>query len=307
MARGVSTLSIVAIVLGVGIFALAVAAGWQHGRYLEVRRGPVQDQQPLWYPSGSFHVATFLEVPEGQDVIEEVRKLRDLLEGSGDARMVYAGQAAFVALESKQLPEADWNAFTLVQYPSRVAYEATAAGEGYRAALAAFPHAYAHGMKRPRLVNLAIPQLLLGLRLRDILTFAPSHFPFEKAEAIEIGGGRDRTAELDKLAALKPLGEDAVVVVNLLKRGTPEQQAADRAYGLKMAAGMAEGRYGPMHMGAALRVEGDADFDHVALVYYPGIDFMRSMIESTFFNRIVGGKQPGDTMALITVPILNRL
>ena len=70
---------------------------------------------------------------------------------------------------------------------------------------------------------------------------------------------------------------------------------------------MAEGGYGPMHMARAVRVEGDADFDQVVLVYYPGIDFMRSMVESSFFNRIVGGKQPGDTLALITVPILGEL
>jgi hypothetical protein len=300
-------LSLVASVLGVAIVLFAGSIYWQHARYLDARRGPVQDRQPLWYPEEAFHVVTFLVVPEGRQVIEEVRKLRSLIEASGDARMVYAGQAAFVALASEQLPEADWNAAFLVQYPTREAYEAMAGSESYRAVLASFPHNYSQGLKRPRALNLAMHQALLALRLRDLVTFAPSRLPFEKAEHIDDPRSRDRGAGFDKLAALKPLGEDAIVVVNLLKRGTPDQQAADRGYGLKMAGGMAEGGYGPMHMGRAVRVEGDADFDHVAMVYYPGVDFMRSMVESTFFNRIVGGKQPGDTLALITVPILGEL
>ena len=300
-------MSIVLTVLGIASVLLAGAVWWQHARYLEARRGPIQDRQPLWYPAEAFHVVTVLAVPEGREVIEEVRKLRNLLEASGDVRMVYAGQAAFVALQSKQLPEAAWNAAFLVQYPSREAYEAMSGSESYRAALATFPHHHSQGMKRWRFVNLALPQALLGLRIRDLVTFTPSRFPFEKAEQMRGSDTRDRAAEFDKLVALKPLGEEAIVVVNLLKSGTKEQQAADRSYGLKMAGGFAEGAYGPMHMGSAVRVEGDADFDNIALVYYPGIDFMRSMVESTFFNSIVGGKQPGDTMAMITVPILGEL
>ena len=42
-------------------------------------------------------------------------------------------------------------------------------------------------------------------------------------------------------------------VVNLLKNGTAEEQAANRAYGLAMLGAMAEGGYGPMHAGRAFR------------------------------------------------------
>ena len=161
-------------------------------------------------------------------------------------------------------------------------------------------------MKRDRFFNVALHEAFLAMRLRDLVTFRPSRFPFVKAETLG-GIRRDTVGEFAKLEKLKPLGEDAVVVVNLLKEGTAEQRASDRAYALEMFGGMAEGVYGPMHIGSAVRVEGEAEYDRVALVYYPGIDFFRSMVESTFFNEIIGDKQLGDTMAMITVPLLDSL
>jgi hypothetical protein len=112
---------------------------------------------------------------------------------------------------------------------------------------------------------------------------------------------------LAALGAETELGADAVVVVNLLKEGTAEQKAADNAYGLRMLGMMAEAPCGPMHFARAVPVEGDAEFDRVAIVFYPGVEFMTSMLGGTFFQGIVGGKQPGDTQATITVPILSRL
>ena len=100
---------------------MSVVAGamlWQHMRYLRSRRIACQDRQPMLYSTDSFHVMTFLEVAEGQDVIEAVRKLRQQLEVSGSAHMIYAGQAAF-ALASTQLGPRSWDAVVLVQYPSR--------------------------------------------------------------------------------------------------------------------------------------------------------------------------------------------
>ena len=45
----------------------------------------------------------------------------------------------------------------------------------------------------------------------------------------------------------------------------------------------------------------------VVKAVYPGVDYMQRMLRSTFFTGIVGGKQPGDTLAVITVPVLSRL
>jgi hypothetical protein len=92
-----------------------------------------------------------------------------------------------------------------------------------------------------------------------------------------------------------------------VKRGTSEQQAKDASYVSRMMSAMAEGGYGPMHIGRAVTLEGDADFDQVAIVYYPGVEFFASMARSSFFQGIIGDKQLGDTQAVITVPILARL
>ena len=107
------------MVLGVGVLAGSAAFGTRHLRCLRARRGPVQDRQPLFYPAQTFHVKSFLAVPTDRSVIEEVRKLRALLETGGAARLVYAGQAALKAVDSTQLPDVRWNAVVVVQYPSR--------------------------------------------------------------------------------------------------------------------------------------------------------------------------------------------
>ena len=76
------------------------------------------------------------------------------------------------------------------------------------------------------------------------------------------------------------------MIVNLTKDGDAEEQAANLRYGAPMLAAMAEGAYGPMHMGRAVTVEGDARFRQFAAVYYPGIeprriDELRSHIDLT--------------------------
>lgn len=297
------------VVLGVLLVVVIAAVGWQHRRYVHARRGPVQDRQPLLYPARTFHVVTFLEVAANRDVIEDVRKLRDLLEGPGTAKMVYAGQGAFRAVESKQLPDHDWDAVILVQYPTREAYDAVARSESYRAALSGFASAYSHGMQRSAWMNLALPIALLGFRCVDRLKGVSYAFePMEDGEAL---GGVERGAKtlqkFQRLEALRHLSEDAVVIVNLLKPGNREQRAADGKYTRAMLGAMAEMGYGPMHMGRAVTVEGEADFNRVAFVYYPGIDHMHEMIRSKFMNRIASGKQPGDSLAVATVPILSKL
>ena len=95
--------------------------------------------------------------------------------------------------------------------------------------------------------------------------------------------------------------------MNLQKHGNAEQRASDSAYGNRMMDGMAEGGYGPMHLGPAVRVEADHDFDQVVLVYYPGVEFFADLARSTFFQGIIGGKSLGDTQTNLTVPILERL
>jgi hypothetical protein len=62
-----------------------------------------------------------------------------------------------------------------------------------------------------------------------------------------------------------------------------------------------------MHVGRAVAVAGDHDFDSVAIVYYPGVEFFFEMARSRFFQGIIGDKALGDAQASITVPVLAQL
>ena len=261
----------------------------------------------MLYSTDSFHVMTFLEVAEGQDVIEAVRKLRQQLEASGSARMIYAGQAAFT-IASTQLGPRSWNAVVLVQYPSRERYDEAAGSARYRDALAAFEQTYSHGMRRPWLSNLFVHQMLLVLSVVDIVT---GHLQLSPLVALpnsemstEQAGVADRVADLLRL---RSVNDEALVVFNLLKPGTAEQRAADATYGRKMMTRMARLGHGPMHIGEAVTIEGDASFEQAVVVYYPGASYFAELLGSRFFLGIIGDKQLGDTQAVPTVPILSRL
>jgi hypothetical protein len=285
-------------------FVVAAAASmlWQQLRYLEKRRELAQDRQPLFYPAETFHVLTLLRVESGADVIEAVRALKRDTQGREGATWIYAGKVAVNALASAQLGEVEWSAVALVQYPSRAHYARAAAAESHRQALARFAQTYSHGLERPLAPNLVVYQLLLARRLRQLATFAPSHFPFEPAAEMP-----PEVARLDRLLEERELGARAAVVVNLVRRGNAEQRAADAAYVARMMEAMAEGGYGPLHIGRAVALEGGARFDSVAIAYYPGVEFFHAMVRSRYYQGIFGSKQLGDSQSSITVPILALL
>ena len=80
---------------------------WQQMRYLSARRNRVQDRQPMLYPAERFHVITFLDTTEGQDVIDSVRALKQQID-AGPGTLIYAGQAAFT-MPSTQLGPRNWD------------------------------------------------------------------------------------------------------------------------------------------------------------------------------------------------------
>ena len=301
-------MKLVALIALVTVAAILVAMGWQHQRYLKARRGPVQDRQNLFYGSSTLHVVTYLRTRPGEDAIESLRKLRSDVEGTGQAKLVYAGLSPGVALESAQLDESSFDAVVLFEYPSREAYELLSGTSAYRSALDRFDAHYSHGMDRPVMLNLGIPMLLLGVRAYQIVTRQPSLYPLEPVDPATLEVDRlNRREMFQRMETLRRYNEDAIVIFNLLKGGNAEQRAADRGYGMKMAQGFAERAHGPMHFGRAITLEGDAEFDRVAIVYYPGFEYFQSLMGSKFFNGIVGGKQPGDTLAVPTIPVLSQL
>ncbi|QUR68162.1 hypothetical protein [Mycobacterium spongiae] len=287
---------------------LAGAAGaamlWQHLRYGRVRRTLVHEDQRLGASRGGFHVLMFLTVAPGADVIEELRVLRRVTRSSG-AAWIYAGKAVAAPRYSAQIGEKEWSAVVLLEFPSRAAYDRHAESEGMSTALGRFQEAYLQGFQRFSGLSAMFPQLLLAMRAVQIVGRRPSHFPFTPTRNPDVLQQADQLAR--RLRKEMEFGAHAIVIVNLIKRGTREQQAADRRYRMAMFGAMAEGGYGPLHLGRAVRIERNYEFDMVALVYYPGIEFFVDMIRSEYFQAIIGDKQLGDTQAVITVPILDRL
>lgn len=85
------------------------------------------------------------------------------------------------------------------------------------------------------------------------------------------------------------------------------QQDANTGYAWEMLGAMAELGYGPLHSGAAVAVAGEVEFESIMLVYYPGVRFFSMLLQSEFFQNIIGDKQLGDYQATVTVPVLDKL
>ncbi len=280
----------------------------QHAFYAEVRRSAAQDHQSAVYSAGSFHAVTFLKsslaVPSADQTMAELRAFKSATENLGDAKWIYAGKVVENGQGSEQLGDIGWTATALVQYPSKDAYLKAIATSAYQDALAAFDTHYTHGAHRPVLRNLLFPQMMLLTRV--IKGFGSvDGYPFEPADTARLPDQFHTIVA--KLRAERELGKDGMVVFNLQKQGTPEQQAADAKYVAPMIALMAQLGYGPMHFATADPLPGNRDFENVAIVFYPGTDFFADMIGSNFYQNIFGDKQLGDNQSTITVPVLDLL
>ncbi len=112
---------------------------------------------------------------------------------------------------------------------------------------------------------------------------------------------------LERLAANREYGRDAVVILNFHKEGDTSERESMGNYGDAMFDLMAESGNGPVHFGRGVTVEGDASFDNVVIVYYPGVDYLTEMLRSKYFIAIIGGKRLGDAMGMLSVPLLPHL
>jgi len=292
---------------GIIIILLCIASAilWQHLRYLAIRRDIVDDRQPLLYSAQKFHAVTYLKVEEGKDVFDGMRAVRAAIEGSG-GEVVYAGLIGMAVVKSKQIPN-DWTAVVLAQYPSRESFNKVIGNSDYKMALQSFENSYTHGVKRPVRGNIVLPLMLLVVRIRNMLKRVPPILPFTQAGdevSLEL---RQMMQDAKSLDHYRDIKDDAVVIFNLILRGDKAQRSADKVYSQQMMRLMAEGSYGPMHVGGAVTVEGNADFMAFLAVYYPGIDHVQAMFGSSFFHRISSGKQLGDSLAVATIPVLAKL
>ncbi len=295
-------------IVSIGLLVALLAVAGQQYRYLRARRDAAGDRQDLFHSPSAFHVATLLTLSPDQKLLSGVRDFVKATESAG-AKVVYAGKIAVTAMQSSQIPQAEWDAFVLAQYPSRAAYAASEASPDYQKARSSFASSYALGMKRSPWLNLAIPIVLLGKRAVDIITRHPARYPFQPANSGVVPAEmQERFATVvEGLLANREYGKDACVVLNFMKNGSAEQREANSGYGAEMMGLMAEMGMDPTHMGKAVTLEGEADFDDIAIVYYPGVEYFAEMVGSDFFTGIVGGKQLGDTLSSPTVPLLPHL
>ena len=214
-----------------------------------------------------------------------------------------------MGLRSHQLAETfgeslEWHAIVLQQFDSREAYGQYRQRTEVEAALARFELTYEHGFKRSAALNVLLHQMFLGMRLWRQLTFEPDVLPFVPAD---VAGARLPPASGPLLKHADGLGQDAILIVNLARNGTPQQQDANADYGSHMLGLMADLRYGPMHLGSTVSLEHGHEFDQAMLVYYPGSRFFHELSSSTWFQSIIGAKQLADTQACITVPVTHLL
>ena len=293
---------LVAIVLG----AIVV----QELRYLRIRRNLAMDRQALFHSGSVFHVASLLKLGSNQKLLDGVRDFVGTVERDG-AEVVYAGKVVLNGRTSSQLPSDDWEAIVLTQYPSRAAWEAASVSSECRELESRFKNIYSLGMKRSAGVNLAIPVALLRERVLQLVRREPPRYPFQPAPRPPEENSDTRQRIGDAFRALiqanLEYSRDAMVIVNFAKHGTREQRKANAGYGGKMFGLFAETGAGPTHMGKAVTVEGNADFDQVIIVFYPGLEFFVEMAGSNFYQGIFSGKQLGDDLSTLTVPLLSHL
>ena len=299
--RWLSTIGLVILIVVLGLMII------QHKHYMDARLNAVQDYQEAFHDD-LFHVLTFVRAGEDQDFMVPLANLVQTAQDT-EGTLIYAGQVIHMALRSQQItetfgPSVDWHAILVQQFEDQDAYRSYLNRTEITDALAQFDVTYTHGFKRSAIQNVLLHQMLLVLKIWRQVTFSPDILPFQPSPDLE-GMSSDESLALKQQA--KELGKDALLVVNLAREGTAEEQAANESYSFEMLGLMADVGYGPMHMATTVSLEHDHQFDSAMLVYYPGVEYFSALSGSTWFQGIRGDKQLADTQACMTVPITNIL
>lgn len=275
-------------------------------RYFSVQKNTVHDHQRHVHGPNVLHVVTSLKLGANADLIETMKEYKRVLEELG-GEVVYVGKTAFAGLASKQLAESQWDVFAVLQLNSREQWNELTASAEYKEMLSAFETTYSLGLNRDSLENLRMPANLLATRIQQTLNHEPKRLPFQRVPDESAAAKQQAQLFAELAAEHAAYSEDAIVIVNFQKFGEGEQVQANASYGNEMMALFAEGGHGPLHVGQAVKLEGDAEFDVVVLVYYPGVKYFGDMVGGTFYTGIRSNKQLGDTLSSVTVPILQLL
>jgi hypothetical protein len=280
---------------------------WSHSK---LRRSVLFDRQDLFHSSDAFHIVSALKLKSGQELLEGVSRYVKGVEQQG-AEVIYAGKVAFPRpRKSRQMPDLEWEAFVVSQYATRDAWETAAVSANYKGLKNEFTRVWSLGMQRKARLNFVVSLYMLQRRVRHFLSRKPATYPFKPVEvpaerSLQVTAQRDL---LDKtVAENEAFSEDALIIINFQKLGDARQRSANSKYGDSMMSMLSEVGHGPVHMGRAVSLEDDVDFDQVAIVSYPGIKYFTEMVQSKFYTSIFGGKQLGDDLSSPTVPILQHL
>lgn len=230
----------------------------------------------------------------------------------------YVGRAIHVAVKSKQLSDAQ--EFDVVVLSSWVE-----TGQGGWASFrqvvdseCGWERHVACGYWRNPVVNFAVVVALVLLRLKCGLR-GVYHNVAHPATATH--DGDEVQTQMDKLAKkLDALGsaKAGVLVCNCLNddfrpgRSAAEaksDKAIDRSYSQNMMEMLGQHGGGPLHLGRVASLKtvetgafNDGEWKHCACVYYPGCAFFCQLLRSEWMQRVVKGKAPGDSIAVVTVP-----
>merc|ERR1712048_693030 len=243
-----------------------------------------------------------------------------LVAASG-GKAVYAGRVASLAARSVSIPfdvQTSMRAVLVTQWASWKAFV-----DFRRAALkqADSPWAlsWSTPFRRPLHVNLPLPVGMYLLRLKAALTRTVHdvHTPNtrEEFERVAKKGNEYMYEKIQQMAvkledALSP--SEPIMIWNWMTEADSEEaRAANDRYGLKMMEMLSQNGAGMMDYGITLHpnVTGDDEpwrnFQQVAAVHYPNRRFFVNMVRSHWMQTNVQDKSLGDTLALLTVPLLN--
>jgi hypothetical protein len=302
------TIMLVTICVLIAVAVLVVGAHlWNHSK---LRRSVLFDRQDLFHSSDAFHVVSAVKLKPDQELLEAAGRYVKGIEQQG-AEVIYAGKVAFPRpRKSQQMPDLEWEAFVVSQYATRDTWETAAASATYLSLKSEFTRIWSLGMQRERTQNLIVSFYMLQRRIRHFFSGNPSTYPFEPVEipADKSHQGAAQRVFLEQVVAEhEAFSEDALVIINFQKLGDARQKIANSKYGNSMMSMLSEVGHGPVHMGQAVSLEDDVDFDQVVIVSYPGIKYFAEMVLSKFYTGIFGGKQLGDDLSSPTVPILQHL
>ena len=301
---------VVLVTICVLVAVAILVVGAQLRNHSKLRRSVLFDRQDLFHSSDAFHVVSALKLKAGQELLEGVGRYVKGIEQHG-AKIIYAGKVAFPRpRKSQQMPDLEWEAFIVSQYATRAVWETAAASANYLSLKNEFTRIWSLGMQRGRTQNFVVSFYMLQRRVRHFLSGNPPTYPFEPVQEPEDENSQ-RAAQKVFLEQVvtehEAFSKDALVIINFQKHGDAKQKRANSKYGNSMMSMLSEVGHGPIHMGRAVSLEDDVNFDQVVIVSYPGIKYFTEMVQSKFYTGIFGGKQLGDDLSSPTVPILQHI